>query len=98
MSITNYQFEVTRIESGQRKKYGGSFGKYIIKNNCEIDYAESVVQSFCMGFVDPAITKNERDRRLAKGDHDAGWLNMCTGFKKIGDREYEYTTEQRSTH
>jgi hypothetical protein len=101
LTIRNYNFKVTTIESGQRAKYGDSYFHFEIENISDIDYSEQVVQNFCTGFLRPARFSHEKRREeLAKPDASFGlhFAPYWTEFKKVDDRKFVYKMVEPSTH
>ena len=83
-----YKFEVECVGCGQRKAYGDSYYHYIVKNLCDIDYADSVIKNFCTGFL----------RKAYEPEHmPSPFHGKITSFKKLSDRTWEYKTEEMYT-
>jgi len=81
-----YNFEVETLHSGQQGRYRDSRYHYIIKNNCEIDWAENVIWDFCQ-FLHKSYKKDPPN-----------WASpVCTKFEKISDRTWEYDVTEAYT-
>ena len=96
----NYNFDVETLESGQRRKYGDSYYRYIIVNNSEVDFNEFVIRSFCTRFLKPAISNEKRKELIGKevGLSEHHFATHYTRFEKTGDRTFEYEVTMPSTH
>lgn len=94
-----YHFKVETKEAGQRHAYGDGYYHYIVTNESKTIYHESVVQNFCTGFVQPAISEEIRKNRMEKeGFGEATFASYWTVFRKIDDRTFEYKVTRPSTH
>ena len=88
MEIKEYIFQVETVRSGQVRKYGPTENEYIITNKCDRDYAESVIERFCKGFLKPPVRFKD----------SPCWADSKETFEKIGDRKYRYAQHVPSTH
>lgn len=87
---TVYNLEIETLESGQRRRYGDSYYRYIVEDKGENALPGPVVEFFCRQFLKPAV-KSRADQKC--------WADTyMTGFSKIGERKYEYTCVSPSTH
>ena len=83
-----YKFKVETIQAGQKRKYGDSYYEFIVTNECEIDYAPSIVEKFCKGFLHPPVRFKDSPCHF----------DSTETLEKIGDRKYRYYQVLPSTH
>ena len=82
-----YNFEVEILHVGQQGRYQDSRYHYIVKNNCEQDWAENVILDFCQ-FLHKSYEKKDAPNWAAP---------IRNTFRKIADRTWEYDVTESYT-